>query len=70
MDRPGQSKPVTAIILHADGGADPLVVSMLGLKASQSKGLVDPLSGAETIHSDESRIRVLAERFLARLEAA
>ena len=70
LDRPGQTKPVTAYFLHADGGSDPLVVAMLGLKASQSKGIVDPLSGAEVVHSDESRIRLLAERYLAQSEAA
>ena len=66
LDRPGQSGKVTAIFLHADGGSDPLVVSMLGLKASQSKGIVNPMSGPSEVHTDESRIRLLAERFLAK----
>ena len=66
LDRPGQAGKVTAIFLHADGGSDPLVISMLGLKASQSKGIVDPMSGASEVHTDDSRIRLLAERFLAK----
>ena len=67
LDRPGQlSDEVTAIYLHADGGSDPLMVGMLGLKASQSKGIVDPLSGPQEVHTDESRIRALAKDFLAR----
>ena len=70
LDRPGQSKRVTAVFLHAAGGSDPLVVSLLGLKASQSAGIVDPLAGPQAVHSDESRIRLLAERCLARSEAA
>lgn len=66
LDRPGQRDEVTAIFLHADGGSDPLVVDMLGLKASQSRGIVDPLSGVQEIHSDDSRLKRLAEDYLAR----
>lgn len=65
LDRPGQTaEEVTAIFLHSNGGSDPLIVEMLGLKASQSKGIMDPLSAAPRVHSDESRIKLLAERFL------
>ena len=75
LDRPGQTREVTALFLHANGGADPLIVAMNGLKASQSEGIVNPLGGPQAVHSDESRIRQLAEQFLARqgvqqLEAA
>ena len=66
LDRPGQTREVTALFLHADGGSDPLVVSMNGLKASQSEGLLNPLGGPQEVRSDESRIRMLAEQFLAR----
>lgn len=69
LDRPGQKDKVTAIFLHADGGSDPLIVNMLGLKASQSKGIVDPLSGPTEVHTDESRIKRLAESYLARRAA-
>ncbi|MCS0497882.1 DEAD/DEAH box helicase [Ancylobacter sp. MQZ15Z-1] len=64
LDRPGQSEQVTAIFLHANGGSDPLIVSMLGLKASQAQGIVDPGKGVMPVLSDGSRIRALAERFL------
>ncbi|HLH95033.1 MAG TPA: DEAD/DEAH box helicase [Xanthobacteraceae bacterium] len=67
VDRPGQTaEECTAIYLHADGGSDPLMVSLLGLKASQSAGIVDPLRGVATVYSDESRIRQLAEAYLSR----
>jgi hypothetical protein len=41
-----------------------LVIGLLGLKASQSGGITDPLAGIEHVHSDESRIRMLAERYI------
>jgi SNF2 family DNA or RNA helicase len=66
LDRPGQTEQVTAIFLHTGGGSDPLVINLLGLKASQAKGIVDPLSAPQRVHTDESRIRLLAEQFLAR----
>ncbi len=69
-DRPGQkAEEVTAIYLHTNGGSDPLVMDILGVKASQSRGIMDPLSGPQAVHSDESRIKLLAERYLARKAA-
>lgn len=41
-----------------------LVVELIGLKSSQQQGITDPFSGAKTVHSDDSRIKLLAERFL------
>lgn len=70
LDRPGQADQVTAIFLHANGGSDPLIVSMLGLKASQAQGIVDPGKGIVPVMSDGSRIRALAERYLEKRGAA
>lgn len=70
LDRDGQKNQVTAIYLVSDGGSDPLLVSMLGIKASQAKGIVDPFSGATEVHSDDSRIRALAEYVLSRRKSA
>lgn len=70
LDRPGQQEQVTAIYLHANGGSDPLILSMLGLKASQAQGIVDPGKGIVPVTSDSSRIRALAERFLSGSAAA
>ena len=64
LDRPGQENEVTAIYLPTDGGSDPLIIGVLGLKASQSRGIVDPLAGAEHVYSDESRIKLLAQQYL------
>lgn len=65
LRRPGQERQVDAIYLVANGGSDPAVLSVLGLKGSQSKGIIDPLStGGEEQCSDASRIRQLAELYL------
>lgn len=65
LRRPGQSRQVDAIYLATDGGSDPSVMGVLGLKASQSQGIVDPLSAPTDQHSDATRIRKLAELYLA-----
>lgn len=71
LDRPGQlDDEVTAIYLFTNSGSDPTVMGVLGLKASQSRGIVDPMSGVVTVHSDESRIRKLAESYLQQTGAA
>jgi hypothetical protein len=40
------------------------VLNIIGVKASQAQGIVNPLKGVTTIHSDESRFRQLAKAFL------
>lgn len=65
LRRPGQTKQVDAIYLRTDGGSDPSILGVLGLKASQSAGIVDPLSAPTDQHSDATRIRQLAELYLA-----
>lgn len=64
LRRPGQASQVDAIYLHADGGSDPSVIGVLGLKSSQSAGIVDPLAAPSQQHSDATRIRQLAELYL------
>jgi hypothetical protein len=65
LRRLGQKRwPVNAIYLHSNGGSDPTTVNILGLKASQSRGITDPMAGVEHVHTDESRIKLLAHRYL------
>jgi len=64
LRRPGQTRQVDAIYLVADGGSDPAVVGVLGLKSSQAHGIVDPLSAPRDQHTDITRIRQLAELYL------
>lgn len=69
VDRDGQLEQVTAIFLVSDYGSDPVIVDMLGLKASQANAIINPLSAPAAQFSDDSRIRMLAESFLKRKAA-
>lgn len=65
LDREGQLEQVTAIYLNSDDGSDPPMVDLLGIKASQSTGIVDPGRVFEAVYSDDSRIKALARQFLS-----
>ncbi|MBV5269029.1 MAG: ATP-dependent helicase [Afipia sp.] len=64
LRRPGQTRQVDVIYLHSDSGSDPLMIEVLGVKASQARNIIDPLSGAEEVFSDTSRVKALAEAYL------
>jgi len=64
LDRPGQRHQVDGIYLHANGGSDPAMIGVLGIKASQSHGIIDPTAAPIPQLSDGTRIRQLAELFL------
>lgn len=65
IHRDGNENQVTAIFLVCDNGSDPVITNILGLKASQSYGIMNP---NDTIlasnHTDESRIKTMATAFL------
>lgn len=58
--RPGQTEQVTAHYLHVNGGSDPVLMQMLGIKADQSRSILDPGDAPRARHSDDSRIKTLA----------
>ena len=63
--RRGQKRVVTAHYLHVDNGSDPVLMETLGLKASQSHGILNPYSGTPTEQQqDETRMRRLAKAVL------
>lgn len=64
LDRPGQEHQVDEIYLVSDSGSDPAIIGVLGLKASQSHGIVDPLAAPSEQNADATRIRQLAELYL------
>lgn len=65
--RDGQEKPVTEFYLVTNGGSDPIVVDVLGVKKSQSKGLLDPgLPGIKQTGDNSARIKMLAKAYLKR----
>lgn len=64
LDREGQAEPVTALFLVIDDGSDPPMMDVLGLKASQSAAIMDPLAGAQKVGRDAGNLRRLVERYL------
>lgn len=63
-DRDGQQHQVTAFFAVSEEGSDPVLINMLGLKSSQSHGIIDPLTAVAEQHSDASRIKMLAQHYL------
>lgn len=59
-----QENNVTQIFLVSDSGSDPVIIDLLGLKNSQSSGIVDPTLEISEQHSDESRMKLLAKNYL------
>lgn len=68
VDRDGQPEQVTAIFLVSDFGSDPVIINLLGLKASQSHGIINPLTSPAEQFTDESRIKLLAQQYLRKKE--
>lgn len=60
LRRPGQRDQVTAHYLHTNGGSDPVLLEMLGIKSDQSRGINAPGQLAKARYTDESRIKRLA----------
>lgn len=66
--RDGQPHPVVAYYLVADKGSDPIVSDVLGLKESQSHGILEPTSElVEQRLGDADHAKKLAEAYLAQL---
>lgn len=70
LDREGQTKPVMALFLVAEDGSDPPMMELLGLKASEARGVLDPSLGVEVVQSDETRLQALIQRYLSKRGAA
>jgi len=69
LDREGQANyPVNAFFLITEDGSDPPMVEVLGLKASQAAGIVDPSKvDVEIVHvGDPDHMKKLVERYLNR----
>ncbi|HYF20689.1 MAG TPA: C-terminal helicase domain-containing protein, partial [Ramlibacter sp.] len=73
LNREGQRcwpERVNAIFLVADDGADPPMMEVLGIKASQAHHIVDAGLGPQAVHSDRSTIDRLVARYLREESAA
>lgn len=66
LRRTGQLGQVNVHYMLAPGGSDPLMVETLGLKSSQSHGIMNPFTAPAAVENDESRMQRLAQLVLAR----
>ncbi len=65
IDRDGQENPIMIIYPVTNGGSDPVLMDMCGLKNSQADGIVDPgVKRDDSYGSDESRVKKLVEYYL------
>lgn len=68
LARDGQEEVVTAVYLVADGGCDPSMAELLGLKRDQNSGVVDLTLASQTDDDmagvQESRAAILAKSLL------
>jgi hypothetical protein len=55
---------VTAFYLVTDDGSDPPIMEVLGIKASEATGIVDPSLGVQVVDTDTTNLRMLVERYL------
>jgi superfamily II DNA or RNA helicase len=69
VDRPGQqADEITAIFPYVNYGSDPVLMSINAVKKDQQRGINDPGTVMQPIHTDESRIKILAKSFLEKQE--
>lgn len=66
LDREGKIGDILAVFLVAEGGSDPIMLDVCGLKSSQAKGINDPGIGVQTVVDGSARVRHLAMQYLAR----
>lgn len=65
LRRDGNEEQVTAYYPVSEFGSDPVMIGMLGLKSSQSEGIINPFETSAVVQlSDESRIQLLAQDIL------
>ena len=67
VHRDGQTDPVVAYFLITDSGSDPIVADVLGLKATQLRGALEPhVELVEQLDTGGAQIQRLAEAYLRR----
>ncbi|MDX9744579.1 MAG: DEAD/DEAH box helicase [Arcobacteraceae bacterium] len=64
VDRDGQKDAVMILYPVSDGGSDPILMDLCGLKNSQSNGILDLYENDITYGADESRVKKLVEYYL------
>lgn len=64
LDREGKIGDILAVFLVAQGGSDPIMLDVCGLKSSQAQGINDPGIGVQTVVDGSARVRHLARKYL------
>lgn len=64
LDRDGQLDPVYVYYVVTNYGSDPVLIDILGIKQSQSDGILDPGVKAEERQADPDRIKKMARLYL------
>lgn len=64
--RDGQKEVVNVYYPLVEEGSDPVLVDLLALKTEQAHMIVDPMLEMPQQHTDDSRIKILAESYLKR----
>lgn len=70
LRRSGQSEIVNAHYMIANGGSDPLMVEVLGVKSSQAHGIMNPGVAPIAPINDEDRMKKLAAMVIERRKLA
>lgn len=66
LARDGQNRNVTSLFLVANGGSDPVVAHMLGIKEEQAAGIIGDEVDEAAAQVTEARGKALAEELLSR----
>lgn len=70
IDRDGQVRPVMAYFLLSEDGSDPIISQIVGIKRTQSEGVLSPHAALiERLEIEPGYIKALAADFLARAGA-
>ena len=69
LRRPGQKDVVNMHYMIANGGSDPLMGEVLGLKTSQAHGITDPYRAPVAPTVDEDRMKRLAQIYIEKRRA-
>jgi SNF2 family DNA or RNA helicase len=73
VDRDGQPDPVTAYLLMANDGSDPVIADVLGIKRTQQEGIRDPGGIGDVTNKSQvnhERMLTMARDLLARTNPA
>lgn len=64
LSRDGQEEPIDVVFVVTDFGSDPIMIDKLGVKGSQSDGVIDPFSQEIVKEIGESRLKEFAQKVL------